>query len=250
MACCFVFFEHLRSRHVQATASSCAQSNCTQQSEVLRQRCRDLHEEQQELCSMRDKVVATIAHCARATMHDSCMEEVGTAVLDLDNEDDMRIDDDTSSAGFLDEGSEMHVADQQHLLDLSVQLEMENSQLREALVTAAEALMHLAEKSDQLSQHCQEVVEKVTRMSRTAQAWAEQFLPEQTCAAYAKVDLADNSLVELGKKQTLKPLKLWDCSGSQTSSTATPRSEGASESRLASAPQSARSVNAACWCEG
>lgn len=238
MVCCFSFYKHFGSRRAKETPDvSLDPVECEQmQSSLwLAQRCNELQAEQHDLCHVRDEVVATIAQCLNCSGHNPSPEESTSTILHDDMEqdvDDIRSEPASFSEEIAGEVSDIRRADHQRLFDLSHQLEAENEQLREALFVAAETLACLAERSQHLGQHLEAVSKKVAQVSRIRHATA---VPQLTLSS---------------KQDSLKPLLFLDVASSHaSSSTATPRSDVASDRRTASAPQSARSTSAACWCD-
>lgn len=216
-------------------------------------RCTELRKTRQDLLQIKREVAATIARFAPA-FEDSD----GSESSDSDLEDGGNVDQcGEEYKGRSRSSQEKAVMDPPTYEDLLAQqeeLEDEVEMLQQALGTAASMIACVAERSQELSEHLEDVESQaqlppqmpgritpntiyITSDTRSADAASEKVHDkERSCHKKSKPE-------EL-KLPTLCFLTAPGSAGSQaSSSTATPRSEKSSESRMASARDEI------CWCE-
>jgi len=242
----------------QVTAiPACAEGDEVAIEEALMQ-CADLRRQRQQLLKAKAEVRALIAQ------YTPCFEENYDCEA-ANGEEEQEVEGDCSDSESQGDGNELcdfgvkevaHDArSYEEVLAEQEELEDEVESLREMLTSASEMIAAVAKQSLELSEHLEEVEAQTNPLSEPSSAKAStsgtSFDDAAIAAACNEVfdmpmRFTETKSASLAKLPSLKLVAAPGAGGSEaSSSTATPRSEKSSESRIASA----RSERGDCWVE-
>lgn len=207
-------------------------------------RCAQLRITRQELLQAKTEVLATIARFSPAFED---LEESQSSDSGEDEDEDADQHGEDHEGCISHEQASVDLLTYENVLAEQEELEDEVEMLRETLDKAAAMIAGIVDKSQQLSEHLEEVEIQIQLPAKPtfnviSDTSSDDAAPAQVCNVTSYSMKPEQEDLKL---PALNFLAVPGTSGSQaSSSTATPRSEKSSESRMASARS-----ESACWCE-